>query len=73
MIDINKGFSSMVLRLQTGVDQEGNAVYKDKSYPRILPTVNATDLYEVGEALASLSSWRLSSIQRVDREDLIRM
>ncbi|ASS76633.1 hypothetical protein CIG75_17770 [Tumebacillus algifaecis] len=73
MIDINQGFSSMVLRLQTGTDGEGNAVYKDKSYPRVLPTATADDLYQVGEALASLSSWRLSFIQRVDREDLVRI
>ncbi|WP_232463478.1 DUF1659 domain-containing protein [Tumebacillus avium] len=73
MIDINQGFSSMVLRLQAGTDEEGNGVYKDKSYPRVLPTVTPDDLYQIGEALASLSAWRLHFIQRVDREDLVRI
>jgi hypothetical protein len=73
MIDINQGFSSMVLRLQTGIDEEGAAVFKDKSYPRVLPSATPDDLYQVGEALASLSSWRLHFIQRIDREDLVRI
>jgi len=73
MITINLGFSSMVLRLDTGKDPDGSTVYKDKSYPRVLPTVTQEDLYAVAEQLASLSQWRLHHVQRLDREDLIKM
>lgn len=63
----------MVLRLQTGVTEQGSPVYKDKSYSRVLPSVTGADLFEVGEALAKLSSWGLHHVQRVDREDLVRI
>lgn len=70
MIQSNQGFSSMVLRLQTGVTDKGAPVYKDKSYPRVLPTITQDDVYAVGAALVSLSSWTLHHIQRIDRQDL---
>jgi hypothetical protein len=73
MINTERGFSSMVLRVQTGVDEAGSAVFKDKSYSRVLPTASQEDLYAVAEALMSLSSWSLHHVQRVDREDLIRI
>ncbi|MGZ4031985.1 MAG: DUF1659 domain-containing protein [Tumebacillaceae bacterium] len=72
MIQSEQGFSSMVLRMQAGVNDAGAPVYKDKSYPRVLPTAALDDLYAVGEALASLSTWTLHHIQRVDRNDLFR-
>ena len=65
MIQSNQGFSSMVLRLQTGVNDAGAPLYKDKSYPRVLPTVTADDIYTVGGALAGLSNWTLHHIQRL--------
>lgn len=70
MIQSNQGFSSMVLHLQTGVNDAGAPLYKDKSYPRVLPTVTIDDLYAVGGALAGLSNWTLHHIQRLDRADL---
>jgi hypothetical protein len=72
MIQTNQGFSSMVLRMQSGVNDTGAPVFKDKSYPRVMPTAAIDDLYAVGEALASLSNWTLHHIQRVDRNDLVR-
>lgn len=73
MINVNLGFSSMVLRMQTGTSEAGSPIFKDKSYPRVMPTATKEDLWLVGEKLASLSSWRLHYIQRVDREDLVRI
>lgn len=73
MINTNQGFSSMVLNMQTGINDNGLPLLKDKSYPRVLPNAVTEDLYTVGEALASLSNWPLHHIQRVDREDMIRI
>ena len=70
MLEILKGFSSLVLTLQTGVSEAGKIQVKDKSYPRVLPTATEDDLYTVGTALAGLSAWPLDHIERVNREDL---
>ncbi|MGZ8888890.1 MAG: DUF1659 domain-containing protein [Halobacteriota archaeon] len=73
MIENIQGFSSMALRLQTGTTEQGSPVYKDKTYSRVLPSVSADDLFLVGEALASLSAWGLHHVQRLNREDLVRI
>lgn len=72
MITTNEGFSSMMLHLQMGVDENGAPQFKDKSYSRIVPMATQEDVYAVGEALASLSSYTLHHIQLMQREDLIR-
>ncbi|KEO81424.1 DUF1659 domain-containing protein [Tumebacillus flagellatus] len=73
MINTNEGFSSMSLHLQTGFDEKGAPLYKDKSYSRVLPSAAQDDVYAVGEALASLSSYQLHHIQLTNREDLTRI
>jgi hypothetical protein len=73
MIQSNQGFTSMIVRMQTGLTAEGKPSYKDKSYPRILPSVTQDDLYAVGEALMSLSAYRIHHIQRLDREEMVRL
>lgn len=73
MINSNQGWTSMVLRLQTGFDEKGAPQYKDKAYSRVLPTATQEDVYAIGEALASLSSYRLHHVQRLNREDLTRI
>ncbi|WP_038084678.1 DUF1659 domain-containing protein [Tumebacillus flagellatus] len=72
MINTTEGFSSMMLHLQTGFDEKGAPQYKDKSYTRVTPTATQDDVYAVGEALASLSSYQLHHIQLLNREDLTR-
>lgn len=73
MVDIFLGFSSMVLTLQTGTNEGGKAVYKDKTYSRVMPSASLDDLYEVGEALARLSAWPLHHIERINRADLYNL
>ncbi|MBL0385183.1 DUF1659 domain-containing protein [Tumebacillus sp. ITR2] len=73
MINTNQGWTSMALRLQTGFDEKGAPQFKDKTYSRVLPTATQDDVYAVGEALASLSSYKLHHIQRLSREDLTRI
>jgi hypothetical protein len=73
MINSNQGWTSMTLRLQTGFDEKGTPLYKDKSYSRVLPDAEQDDVYAVGEALASLSTYQLHHIQLLNREDLTRI
>ncbi|PWK07878.1 DUF1659 domain-containing protein [Tumebacillus permanentifrigoris] len=73
MINSNQGWTSMVLRLQTGFDEKGSPQYKDKAYSRVLPSATQVDVYTVGEALASLTSYRLHHIQLLNRQDLTRI
>ncbi|PWK15040.1 DUF1659 domain-containing protein [Tumebacillus permanentifrigoris] len=73
MINSNQGWTSMMLRLQTGFDEKGTPQYKDKAYSRVLPSAAEDDVYAVGEALASLSTYKLHHIQLLEREDLTRI
>jgi predicted aconitase len=72
MIEIVQGHSTMVLNLQIGETEEGTPLFKDKSYSMVLPNANEDDLFAVGEALASLSAWKLHHIQRIDRENIVK-
>ena len=66
-------YSSMVLRLQTGADEDGTPLYKDKSYPRLRRSSTAAEIFAAGTALASLSAWELHHVQRVDRSAVDRI
>jgi hypothetical protein len=73
MIDVMQGFSSLVLNLKAGNSEAGKALYKDKSYPRVMPTAAVEDLYAVGAALAGLSAWELNKVECINRKDLYKV
>ena len=57
-----------VLRLQwqTGLDGEGNPVYRLKSLSNVKTDAQDQSIFDVAQALAGLQSYTLASVQRVD-------
>jgi len=70
---VNKVSGGTVLNLevQTGVDAQGNPVYRNRNYKSIDPSAADQDLYDVAQAIAGLQSYTLSKISRVDNAQLV--
>ncbi|MBB6446848.1 DUF1659 domain-containing protein [Bacillus benzoevorans] len=63
--------SRLMINYEIGMDGEGNPLYKLKSYPNVKEAATADQLYQVAQALASLTNYSLSSVKRNDVSDLI--
>lgn len=72
---INKVPTNSVLRLelQTGVDGNGNPVYRNRNLSNTKPTAADQDLFDVATSLAGLQEYTLSSINRSDNAQLIEV
>lgn len=72
---VNKVPAGSVLRLelQTGVDGNGNPVYRNRSLNNTKPAAADQDLYDVATSLAGLQEYTLSSISRVDSAELVQV
>ncbi|HAG10282.1 MAG TPA: hypothetical protein DCK76_02595 [Desulfotomaculum sp.] len=63
--------SVLNLEVQTGVDAQGNPVYRSRNYKGISSSATDQDLYDVAQAIAGLQSYTLSKISRVDNAQLV--
>lgn len=63
--------SRLVVNYEVGMDGKGNPIYKTKSYANVKEEATADGLYQVAQALASLSNDDLSSVKRNDVSDLV--
>lgn len=52
--------------LEVGLTEEGKSIQKSKTYRNLKEEVNAEDLYEALETLASLSQYGLMNVERVE-------
>lgn len=62
--------SKMVLRVQTGLDAAGKAVYKNVSLSGLNPTAVDADVYDAATALGGLQQYNVASVLRVDQGHL---
>ena len=56
--------SKLRVVFQTGDTDEGKPIYKTKSYANVAEDVTPDQLQQVGEALASLSTYPMGGIQQ---------
>ena len=56
--------SKLRVIFETGLTEEGKPIYKTKSYSNLAEDVTPEQLSQVGEALASLSTYPLGGIQQ---------
>lgn len=71
---VNKISSGTVLglELQTGVDAQGNPVYRNKNLRNINPAAADQDLFDAAQTLAGLQEYTLNQISRVDSAQLVQ-
>ncbi|NMA14311.1 MAG: DUF1659 domain-containing protein [Clostridia bacterium] len=58
------------LQFQTGMDGDGEPVYKNKTFSRLKTDAADQDIYDVAQSIASLSAHPLSGVTRLDETDL---
>ena len=62
--------SSLRLVLQTGVDAQGNPVFKTRSYGNIKPSASDQDILSLAQQLAALQIHALEQVSRVNSFEL---
>ncbi len=58
------------LRLNTGLDENMNPVFRTRSYSNVKPGAGNTDLFELAQELGSLQVHTLDAVRRVDEVEL---
>ncbi len=58
------------LRLQVGIDSQGNPKFGTRSFANLKPGADSEGLYQLGQALAGLQEHYLEAIRRVDEVEL---
>ncbi len=62
--------SKMVLRVQSGLDGAGKAVYKNVSLSGLNPAAADADVFDAATALGGLQQYTVASVLRVDQGHL---
>jgi hypothetical protein len=58
------------LRLNTGLDENFNPVYRTRSFSNVKTSANNEDLFELADEIASLQVHTLDAVRRVDEYEL---
>lgn len=63
--------SKLRLSYEIGLDDKGKPIFKSKTYANVVEEATTDQLHQVGQALASLSNYPLSGMERNDTFELI--
>ncbi|KAF0819175.1 hypothetical protein KIS4809_2018 [Bacillus sp. ZZV12-4809] len=63
--------SKLRLVFETGLNGQGKPVYKSKTYNSVKQSATADQLFTVGQAIAGLSSYPLSELNRNDSFNIL--
>lgn len=58
------------LRFNTGLDEELNPIYANRSWSNVRPTISAEDLHSLGNQLGSLGRHTLEAIMVMELSEL---
>ena len=58
------------LRLNTGLDENFNPIYRTRSYSNIKTDADNADLFDLAQELESLQVHTINSVRRVDEVEL---
>ncbi|PWW32119.1 uncharacterized protein DUF1659 [Cytobacillus oceanisediminis] len=59
------------LVFETGLDEQGKPIHKSKTYSSLKQSATPDQLYAVGQAVASLSTYPLAALNRNDSFDIV--
>jgi hypothetical protein len=63
--------SKLLVSYETGLNEKGEPIFRTKTYPSVKEEVTADQLYQVAQALSSLSNDPLSGVKRNDVSELM--
>ncbi len=58
------------LRLNTGLDENLNPVYRTRSFSNVKPAADNEDLFELAQEIGSLQVHNLEAVRRLDEVEL---
>ena len=62
---------TLSIRYQTGTNASGDPIYSTRNYSGVKATSTDQDLFDVGQAIASVTKYMLVDIIRQDKSTLI--
>ncbi len=62
--------SRLTMRLNTGLDENMNPVFRNRPFHNIKPGADNTDLFELAHELGSLQVHTIDSVRRADENEL---
>ena len=65
------GHSRVQLRLQIGTDDNGNPIYRTRTYSNIKEDRSDEDVFEIANTLGGLQEHPINNIIRVDQAELV--
>ncbi|HHX73288.1 MAG TPA: DUF1659 domain-containing protein [Firmicutes bacterium] len=68
---LDPNYSRCQVRLQTGVDNNGDPILVSRTYGRIRPAATHQDVYDVISALMGLQNFSVYAIRRLEDGELI--
>jgi hypothetical protein len=71
---VNKVPAGTILRLklQVGVDEQGNPVYRNRNLRYVNFEAVEQDLFDVAQSLAGMQEYTLAAVQREDNANLVQ-
>lgn len=62
--------TQLTLRLNTGLDEDMNTVYRNRNFRNVKPSASHLNLFELAEEIATLQVHVLDSVRRSDANEL---
>ncbi len=69
-VSINPISTRLQLRLNTGLDENFNPIYRTRSFSNVKPVAGNEDLFELAGEIESLQQHTVNSVRRVDEVEL---
>ncbi|RKD21910.1 Protein of unknown function [Caminicella sporogenes DSM 14501] len=69
-VQINKMDSKIKLKYKVGVDEDGNDIFRTKTYSRIKNSVADDDIFAVVSAISNLQKYPLAKLIRVEEKEI---
>jgi hypothetical protein len=63
--------SRLTMVFETGMNEKGEPIFKAKTYSNVKKLATADQLQQASSALAALSEFPLSSVERTDNYDIV--
>ena len=62
----NNASTKLVLKVKTGTDEKGKALYSQRTFQHISPELSTDEAYALGAALGNLQKYPVESVARTD-------
>ncbi len=69
-VDVIPATSRLQLRLNTGLDENLNPVFRTRSFSNVKPGADNEELFELAQEIGSLQVHTIDSVRRLDEVEL---